>query len=111
MSTAPDPTGCNCPLATIGQWCQRHRVEKSPHWQRLCRTSPKYFAVWQAGRGPGQKLPWWRRPIGLGDLAHAVIHALRLHWLATWYTRLTGRDCGCQQRKNWLNQFRIGGSR
>jgi hypothetical protein len=45
-------TGCECKCAG---WCERHKVEKTETWFRLCKTRDKYFAMWEEGRGPGQK--------------------------------------------------------
>ncbi len=42
---------CVCPLAG---YCERHKVEKSERMHRHCQTRDDYFALWEAGRGPGQ---------------------------------------------------------
>ena len=47
-------TGCDCPLAG---YCERHRVDKTPHLHRLCRTNQRYYAAWEEGRGIGQRMP------------------------------------------------------
>lgn len=48
-----------------------------------------------------------QNPVGLGDLVHAVTRWCRLDLLAQWYTRWTGRDCGCERRRSWLNRWRL----
>ena len=42
---------CDCPLAG---WCERHQVNKSKVWHRLCQTDERYRQAWDEGRGPGQ---------------------------------------------------------
>jgi hypothetical protein len=37
-------------------YCQKHNVNKTQRWFELCQTDAKYFAAWEAGRGPGQGL-------------------------------------------------------
>lgn len=41
----------------------------------------------------------------LGDAAAGVIQATGLDKLAEGYTRITGRDCGCKARQEWLNRW------
>ncbi len=48
----PAPAACECKEPG---WCERHRCAKTPHWHVLCRTRADYFALWEEGRGPGQK--------------------------------------------------------
>lgn len=47
-------TGCNCPLSG---YCERHKVDKTPHLFKLCRTNDRYFDAWEEGRGIGQRMP------------------------------------------------------
>jgi hypothetical protein len=42
---------CECPLAG---WCERHQINKSNNWHRLCQTHQGYRQAWDEGRGPGQ---------------------------------------------------------
>jgi len=42
---------CTCPLAS---YCERHTINKSPHWHKLCQTRLDYRAAWDRGIGPGQ---------------------------------------------------------
>jgi hypothetical protein len=41
----------------------------------------------------------------LGDAVAAVTHATGLDRLADVYTQVTGRDCGCEARRQLLNQL------
>jgi hypothetical protein len=45
-------TDCTCPEPG---WCERHKVNKTPHWHHLCQTRENYFQAWEQGRGPGQR--------------------------------------------------------
>lgn len=45
-------TDCEC---REPGWCERHACQKSVHWHRLCRQGNEYFALWEAGEGPGQR--------------------------------------------------------
>lgn len=44
-------TNCECPASG---YCQRHKVNKSTAWYRLCKLHESYYQAWEAGRGPGQ---------------------------------------------------------
>lgn len=50
MSEKPK-TPCECPLAGF---CERHGIQKSSHYHKLCQNHAGYFAQWEACRGPGQ---------------------------------------------------------
>lgn len=41
----------------------------------------------------------------LGDAIADVTQATGLNRLAHWYTGLTGQDCGCERRRQVLNQL------
>ena len=45
-------TGCVCKEPG---YCERHGCKKYPAWWKLCQTRDDYFALWEAGQGPGQK--------------------------------------------------------
>lgn len=47
-------TGCDCPLSG---YCDRHKVDKTPHLFRLCQTNQRYYDAWEQGRGIGQRMP------------------------------------------------------
>ena len=42
---------------------------------------------------------------GLGDAVASFTHATGLDHLATFYTQVTGKDCGCETRREKLNQL------
>lgn len=41
----------------------------------------------------------------LGDAIAEITHDTGLDRLSELYTRLTGKDCGCKARQEWLNQL------
>jgi hypothetical protein len=42
---------------------------------------------------------------GLGDAIASFTHATGLDHLATFYSQVTGKDCGCDERRQKLNQL------
>ena len=44
-------TPCECPLAGF---CNRHGINKTEHFHKLCSHHPGYFKMWEECRGPGQ---------------------------------------------------------
>jgi hypothetical protein len=52
-------TPCECPLAGL---CNRHGMNKTPHYHKLCQNHQGYFEQWENCKGPGQdqmdKLCW-----------------------------------------------------
>ena len=44
---------------------------------------------------------------GLGDTVEDIIHILGLDRFAKLYTQISGKDCGCQKRKDSLNQIQM----
>ena len=44
-------TDCEC-LAE--GFCSRHNCHKTRHFYSLCKRDPRYHALWDNGRGPGQ---------------------------------------------------------
>jgi hypothetical protein len=43
--------------------------------------------------------------VPLGDAVAWLTHATGLDKLAQKYTEVTGQDCGCDERRAWLNQL------
>ncbi len=41
----------------------------------------------------------------LGDVVADITHATGLDKAADAYTRLTGKDCGCEERRSFLNRL------
>lgn len=44
---------------------------------------------------------------GLGDWVSDFTHATGLNKLAEWYTDTTGNDCGCEKRREELNNINV----
>ncbi len=44
-------TPCECPLAGL---CNRHNMNKTPHYHKLCQNHKGYFDQWENCKGPGQ---------------------------------------------------------
>ncbi len=40
----------------------------------------------------------------LGDCVLDVTHFMGFDKVAEFYTKITGKDCGCKGRQNWLNE-------
>ena len=40
----------------------------------------------------------------LGDCALDVTHFMGFDKVAEFYTQITGKDCGCKGRQDWLNE-------
>lgn len=51
MTEDKPKTPCECPLAGF---CNRHQVDKTPHWHKLCQNHMGYFNAWEKCIGPGQ---------------------------------------------------------
>jgi hypothetical protein len=41
----------------------------------------------------------------LGDCCADLTHLTGLDRLAALYTQITGKDCGCKKRQDWLNKL------
>lgn len=72
---------CTCPLAGF---CERHKVNKSDHWYKLCKTNDEYFQAWENGIGPGQTKdhPCVNRRVGT-----------ELKKLISWFPIPQGKKC------------------
>ena len=44
-------TPCECPLAGL---CNRHNMNKTTHYHKLCQNHQGYFDQWENCKGPGQ---------------------------------------------------------
>lgn len=42
---------------------------------------------------------------GLGDMVADFTHLTGIDRLAQTYTECTGKDCGCEERRTWMNQI------
>lgn len=45
-------TQCEC---SNPGYCERHKMNKSPHLHKLCKTSNKYFQLWETSSDPKQR--------------------------------------------------------
>jgi len=62
---------------------------------QLCQTREDYRRIF------AQTAP----PPGLGDVVETVIHAVGGHYLAKAWSHWTGKPCGCDERREKLNQL------
>ena len=98
--------GCTCPEPG---WCERHKMHKTPHLHRLCQTRPAYFAAWERGDGPGQRIVPAEPPrMGLGDMVAAGLSLVGI--TESRYKRFKQRlglspGCGCSRRRRALNRL------
>jgi hypothetical protein len=97
VDAAEKSTDCECPVAG---WCNRHNMTKTEHLHRLCRTDGGYFGLWEKGVGPAQIHPVGPRRVGLGDV---------IAWIADKVGIKPWKDCGCEDRRKWLNRFTVWG--
>lgn len=95
-------TPCECPLTG---WCPRHKLHLTHTEQMLCRTDPRYFALFASGSSPqhfreaatnGQPFPIVGSE-GFGDT---------LAWAIERITFGLVKPCGrCNRRRAWLNRL------
>ena len=121
--TTPFQNSCECDIPD-GGFCERHGVNKPPHFVKLCRTKKAYWLAWEQGRGPEQSITQRqtktviipkpkkakkKRPILLGDM---VSNALAMVGITEErVTKMIGRPCGCGRRKRKLNQLHLWAKR
>lgn len=101
LAASQSMTQCECVGHEAG-WCERHRCRKTEHFRKLCRADPRYYALYEAGRGPGQITP--------GSVpAPRQIRIPLGTWLARGIKRVTfGKvaPClGCQSRAAALDRW------
>lgn len=107
---APASSPCPCTCDTPGL-CPRFDRQMTPRLHHLCQTRADYreaFAtaaieaepdpVGVAIAGAASRLP-------LGDAVKVVAERTGLAAMARWVGRHSGRDCGCEDRRAWLNAF------
>jgi hypothetical protein len=100
-------TACEC---SEPGWCERHQCRKSASALHKCQTSPKHFAMWEAGNGLEQA--------GRSNKKSGVNAAKRTKNLLgtkiekaltsvgiteARVTKFLGRPCGCKARRDKLN--------
>lgn len=107
--TTPAPCTCDTPGL-----CPQFNRQMTPRLHHLCQTRSDYreaFAQEQrpqpgaepdpvdvAIAGAASRLP-------LGDAVQVVAERTGLAAVARWVERHSGRDCGCEDRRAWLNAF------
>ncbi len=65
---------------------------------RQCRNEPGYFEAFQKDLGK-------QKSKGLGDTIAKITQATGIKTVVDKISAVTGKDCGCQQRQEWLNQM------
>jgi hypothetical protein len=70
--------------------------------EQAVRVKPLPFSEWPEW---AKNLAKARQPgeIGLGDTAARLIGDVRSARFVYWFTALVGANCGCTERKAWLN--------
>jgi hypothetical protein len=93
-------TGCVCKESG---WCERHQCIKTDHWVHLCQTDPDYFAAWENGTGPGQRVS------GDDVSATSVIvqegPGTELHKLLAKFWIGAKGGCNCKKHAEVMNQW------
>jgi len=102
-TTSTLPSECTCPLAGF---CERHNVNKHPHWWELCQSRLDYRDKWDEGNGPGQKRRTRNKVEPRYDVEAFRQHWKKLHtkqnptpeWFADWLARIpNGGGCNCKR--------------
>jgi len=120
-------TGCDCIFSGSDEeiFCPRHNITKTPHQYNLCKKRRDYFQKWEEGRGPFQtatsnaevrsgtvKTPEEKQAeeaeetkesSGLGDTIEKITKFTGIKAVVDAFTKASGKDCGCEGRKEWLN--------
>ena len=113
------PTDCQCEF-NDGQgniFCERHQVIKTRSLFELCRQRHDYFQLWEDKRGPFQNLDSHKKkkepmPVeeeaeectGLGDTIEKFTKVTGIKKVVDAISKAVGKDCGCENRKEWLNK-------
>jgi hypothetical protein len=85
---------CQCPAAG---YCHTHQRQMSVTRHRQCSTEPGYYEAFQLDLQRGEST-------GVGNRVASVTRSTGVDRLAHIYTAITGRDCGCDGRRRWLNR-------
>tara|TARA_Y100000310_G_scaffold64466_1_gene59992 strand:- start:153 stop:662 length:510 start_codon:yes stop_codon:yes gene_type:complete len=114
-------TGCQCEFKDGESriFCERHQIVKTRSLYELCRQRHDYFQLWEENRGPLQNLdplpdpnkkkekPKQEDPPekshGLGDTIEKITKATGIRAVVDAVSKVLGKDCGCEARKEWLN--------
>ena len=85
---------CNCQQSG---WCLTHKRNMHAAQVSECRNKPGYFAAYHKGAKQ-------RSDRGLGDTIARITHATGIDRLAKMLASAIGKDCGCSERQERLNQ-------
>jgi len=107
-TAAPASSPCTC---TAPGLCPRFGRQMTPRLHHLCQTRADYREAFTTAAiepepdpvdvaiaGSASRLP-------LGDAVRVVAERTGLAAVARWVGRHSGRDCGCEDRRAWLNAF------
>ena len=62
MPVIPEGQVTPCECKNPG-FCDRHKCDKGAHFHKLCQKRLDYFMLWEAGKGPGQKVASRPKPL------------------------------------------------
>ena len=123
---------CNFPDGQNTIFCDRHKCTKTKPLYHLCKYREDYYQLWESGHGPMQTVSKYQveeeRPTpkpekpkkttgffkdeneaskaqGLGDTIAKLTEATGIKTVVDAVSEATGRDCGCRQRQNKLNDM------
>lgn len=82
LSASQSVTECIC-LGSGPVDCRLHRCAKTAHFHQLCQRDPRYFRLWQEGKGPGQTgvPPAGQNWLPLGSWAAAAIRCVTFGYI------------------------------
>jgi len=126
---------CQFPDGQETIFCERHQCIKTRPLHHLCKYREDYFQLWENGHGPmqdaqaaiSQPAPQPQPPApkqttgffkeenkeeaessksqGLGDTIAKITKATGIKAVVDAVSEATGRNCGCQERQNKLNEM------
>ena len=79
-------------------YCETHQRNMCKVRHAECRDKLGYFEVFQQSMNAKKKT-------GLGDRIEAITKATGIKTVVDAVSKITGRSCGCQQRKEKLNEM------
>ena len=114
----PKTTQCDCVFSGQGSFhCTRHAMDKTQHLYGLCKTSQEYFDIWENCEDRMQECDNMiinqekenysennNESKGLGDTIAKITKFTGIDKLVDGISKVTGKDCGCEDRKNSLNE-------
>ena len=120
LRTRTGPTGCQCEFKDGESqiFCERHQAVKTRSLYELCNLRHDYFQLWEDEVGPFQGPQGISKPeespspekeeaskesTGLGDTIEKITKATGIRAVVDTVSKMLGKDCGCEGRKEWLN--------